>query len=480
MAFQQSASTSSSAEQARANDLDFRLCEQFGVKELKPVQKEGLTHLLSGHDVLAILPTGHGKSLIYHMYPYMLPGKRSVLVVSPLVSLMKDQISTLSSFGFKAAMLQDAVDDGGELATYVFGSPEDYLKSKHNTLDMLKANHSDVISLLVIDEVHTIPKWGEKPNLSNKGRRKAQEGAFREYFAHVGELRSYFPDVKVLALTATASKEVQSQIKDNLCLHDCKVINVCPNKDNIRYSVLKIPTDIPSTLYWMVDKLREEKEDFPRTIIYCSSIDLTAKLYHYFKVEYPASVDYIGMYHSETDSVVQESHLQEMTKDTESNLRIMFCTTALGMGIDIKSTHYVIHYGPCFDLESYIQESGRVGRDGNPSHAVLFYNGKMVKDICPKLRKYILSISTCRRISLFENFASVEDISIMKNKEHHHSCCDVCECQCSCGQCVQQANFIEKHLVHYCTDTDSDILSSSSSLESDAVIDNSCSSSSDG
>lgn len=166
-------------------------------------------------------------------------------------------------------------------------------------------------------------------------------------------------------------------------------MNVCPNRDNIRFSVSKVLRDIPSTFYRMVDKLRNDKDQFPRTIVYRSSIDATGTLYHFFKEEYPLSVNYIGMYHSETDSTIQECHLKEFTKESDSQLRIIFCTTALGMGVDMKQTYHVVHYGPSFDLESYIQESGRVGRDGKPSHAVILYHGGMLRDICPKLKNYV-------------------------------------------------------------------------------------------
>ncbi|XP_070573527.1 ATP-dependent DNA helicase Q1-like [Ptychodera flava] len=304
--------------------LDPNVFEKIGVRCLKPAQLEGLKCLLSGHDVLAILPTGYGKSLIYHMFPHFCQGSNSVvLIVSPLVSLMKDQISTLSSLGFEAGMVRDVLQSDC-LPTYVFGSPEDYLQSKDNIAETLQAKYGDKIVLLVVDEVHTIPKWGDKPNLSNRDRRKAQEGAFREYFSNVGELRSFFPDVKLLALTATASRQLQSQIKDSLIIQDCKVINICPNKENIRYSTLKIHDDVAYNLFWMVDKLEVEKDTFPRKIFYCPSIDMAARLFTLFRLECPGLTQSIGMYHSETDTAVQESHLHELTKESSSPLRMQY------------------------------------------------------------------------------------------------------------------------------------------------------------
>ncbi|XP_006811244.1 uncharacterized protein LOC102804141 [Saccoglossus kowalevskii] len=430
-------------------DFEFEVCKKFGVDELKPAQKEALKHLLSKNNVLAILPTGFGKSLIYQMYPCMIKEPGSVVIVSPLVSLMKDQISTLTSKGFSAEMVSNVKSDQ-DLPTYLFGSPEEYLKGKKKKLC----------------------RWGEKPDDSKKSRRKTQQGAFREYFSHVAELRSVLPDVTVLALTSTASKSLQSQLKDSLIIPDCKTINACPNRENIRLSVIKTPRDIASTFFWTVDKLREEKDTFPRTIIYCSSIDATGALFHYFKEDNSQSVLYMGMYHSETDSVVQESHLKEMAKMSNSNLRLMFCTTALCMGIDIKTAHHVLHFGPSFDIESYIQESGRVGRDNEPSHAVLFYHGGMLREICPKLKKYIINETVCRRVNLFKDFASNKDISDIKNKKPHHRCCDICEKNCQCGHCVEHANYFEKHMIHYCAQTDSEEESddSTSSLEADAIV----------
>ncbi|XP_077985103.1 uncharacterized protein LOC144439742 [Glandiceps talaboti] len=181
-------------------------------------------------------------------------------------------------------------------------------------------------------------------------------------------MRSFFPDVRVLALTATASRTLQLQIQNFLVINDYKIIHVCPDKKNIRYGILKINSDIPSTLYWMMDKLHDERGLFPRTIEYCSSIDVTASLYHYFEEEFPESAKYIEMYHSETDSRVQESHLHEIRKESKSELRIIFCTTALGMGVDVKGTHHVIHYGVSFDLESYIQFKNPAESEGMETH----------------------------------------------------------------------------------------------------------------
>ncbi|XP_077863994.1 putative ATP-dependent DNA helicase Q1 [Saccoglossus kowalevskii] len=124
----------------------------------------------------------------------------------------------------------------------------------------------------------------------------------------------------------------------------------------------------------------------------------------------------------------------------------------------MKSIYHVLHYGSSFYLESYIQESGRVGRDGKPSHAALFYHGGMLRDICPELKSYVKNDTLCRRVKLFEDFTSSKDLSVLKNKESHHNCCDICERNYSCtgSNYDSHANCVEKYMVHYCANTESD------------------------
>lgn len=294
--------------------------------------------------------------------------------------------------------------------------------------------------------------------------KKLQERAFRHYFSKVGELRSFFPGTPFLALTATATKKTQKQLIDCLALTAAVMIQENPNRSNIRYSVIKINSDIPKVMYFIADMLTKLEGEFPLTVVYCKTIDRCGQLYQYFSSECPNQIQLCGMYHSQTDTDRQEDYLESLT-GLNPKIRLVFCTSALGMGIDMKGVNICLHFGPSFDVESFMQETGRIGRDGSASHAVLLYSPRMVKDTSPEMKEYIHNTEVCRRSLLLEHFVDPSEIDQL---DPVHKCCDVCAKKCPCSNCGEYCSYVEKHLVHYVVETESESSSSQSSLESDA------------
>ncbi|XP_052066301.1 uncharacterized protein LOC127705957 [Mytilus californianus] len=185
---------------------------------------------------------------------------------------------------------------------------------------------------------------------------------------------------------------------------------------------------------WLVDALEEKSQDFPRTLLYCSSINDTSKLYKYIVTELPHCAKYIEMFHSETPDVNKNIIINAL-KEESSVLRLILSTSALGMGLDVKKCSGVVLFGPPNNLVDLLQVIGRVGRDGNPSVAIILYNGYHLQKLKPEV-KAILKAKDCRRKDLMCNFLRNSDLDdLMKKESRKHSCCDLCTKSCNCESC---------------------------------------------
>ena len=258
----------------------------------------------------------------------------------------------------------------------------------------------------------------------------------------VSEIRSLLPErTKVLALTATATTTLRLEVSRILGMCDPLVVALSPCKPNIIFSVVPFQ-DLDSLFQPMIKGLKREKNLFPRTIIYCRRFSDCANLYSLFEKElgvdfteppgYPDVPDarYVDMFMSCTDPIVKESILSRFT--TKSNLRIIIGTVAFGMGIDCPNVRKVIHYGPPSDIESYVQETGRAGRDGKPAYAILVKYKVSRKHMDTNISNYISNTSTCRRDQLFTHFDNYQKIPTSKLC----LCCDVCAKKCTCTECM--------------------------------------------
>ncbi|XP_044170887.1 ATP-dependent DNA helicase RecQ-like, partial [Acropora millepora] len=389
------------------------------INELKPEQILVIENIVRGKDVFAALPTGFGKSLTFQILPAVKKSlERSsvshlVIVVCPLNSIIKNQVNYLRSLGLKAAFVGESdeinkqIIEGSVQIDILYGSPESFVgDDKFRQMfanDMFRKN----VVAVVCDEVHTVVHWGE--------RGSSKKNPFRKWCGAVGEIRSLLPQgVPMLALTATASADTRKKIIDMLSLHKSVQIVVSPNRDNIKLYLQKVTNEISDNFMWLVHELEQKLIECPKLLIYVRDYQRCSEIYHLFMQSLGAKAYYppcatktsenrmVAMYHSGTSPSIQEIVLASLS-DPNGKIRIIIATTALGMGVDIKGLHRIINYGPPSDIESYMQELGRAGRDGKQSEALLMFHGRQLHHCTPEMLEYLKS-STCRRSKLLELF----------------------------------------------------------------------------
>ncbi len=333
------------------NDIQQKLQQYFGYNSFRHNQEEIINNVLAGNDSIVLMPTGGGKSLCYQIPALMFEGV--TIVVSPLIALMKDQVDALKLNGVAAAFLNSS-QSSYEQATIMqrlknnqlkllYVAPERLL-GQNNLLSHLK---EIPLSLFAIDEAHCISHWGHD---------------FRPEYLVLGQLKKQFPSVPIIALTATADALTKSDIIQKLAVIDYTVYENSFNRPNISYYIK------PKKDYFkqLLDYLAVHKED--SGIIYCLSRNTTEKLAADLRDEGYAA----AAYNAGLDKAVKEDNQDRFLKD---ELRIMVATIAFGMGINKSNVRFVVHVDMPKNIEGYYQETGRAGRDGLPSEAILFYSG---------------------------------------------------------------------------------------------------------
>ena len=258
-------------------------------------------------------------------------------------------------------------------------------------------------------------------------------------------------DVPFIALTATATPSVRETILKDLTMKDCVKVIGDPNKPNIRYTVVDTdPLDLYGPFHHIIDDIRENNIKASNVLIFCRRKEHVKDLYELF-IEHLGPQAYhrpsgeepaddrsriFAMYHKKTHKLVKSTIENEFCKE-DGTVRVVFCTIAFGMGVNVKGAHIVIHMGPSGDLDDYLQESGRIGRtDNQMSHAVLLrYKGcTRSKNITKQMKNYVTNESECRRTLLLRPFSCNPQSDTSSEK---HCCCDVCaescRCLCSCN-----------------------------------------------
>lgn len=252
----------------------------------------------------------------------------------------------------------------------------------------------------------------------------------------------------MIALTATATTETRLQIIRALEMKNPALIVDIPNRHNISYGVKLITPNPAVTFAKMVSDLKAQKNLYERTIIYCPTIKLTTHLYGFFQAELGKNIyaddshdprkRLVEMFHSRSDELNKEEILKSMG-DGNGCIRVLIATIAYGMGIDCKDVTTVIHYGPSYNCETYLQESGRAGRSGKEQcKSIVLYSNVMTKHCHESMVSYLKQKDKCRRKVLLEKFDV--DVSKLPANDHPHQCCDVCQEQCKCDG--ETCNFV--------------------------------------
>ncbi|XP_062606926.1 probable ATP-dependent DNA helicase RecS [Saccostrea cucullata] len=398
----------------------------FQVK-LTEDQLRAIESIQQGKDVFVGTRTGSGKSLIYESSPVVFGQSAVCVIVSPLLSIMKEQVNRLSGLGFRATYIgkSDCRKDDVRKGYYqfLFGSPEALVGNDEWREIFRDPEFSARHKLTVVDEAHTVYQWGEG---------QKNEEAFRTFFSKIGELRSLSLTVPLLSLTATASPSNRKKIMKSLCFREDYVcILDSPDKPNIKINVkcIKNNADISDTFEWLIETLNRDKINTPRHVVFCNSIKDCALLYSTFLRKCDSSM--LHMFHSKIAEHVKDKILVDMESE-EGQIRVLFCTNAAGMGVNFKGLHNIIHYGPPRDLDSLTQQMGRAGRDNEFSNELILYKNHKghFKKTDPEDLSLIKTDNQCRRSILCKAYSAPSHIY-----EQKHKCCDVCEKKCDCVDC---------------------------------------------
>jgi ATP-dependent DNA helicase RecQ len=337
------------------------LQKYFGYSNFRYSQEAIIQHVLNKQDVMVLMPTGGGKSLCYQLPAVLLNGL--TIVISPLIALMKDQVDSLNLSGIPAAFLNSSQDPDEQKDIAIrlknnqlrllYVAPERLFGKDTRLMTFLKT--LEVVQI-AIDEAHCISQWGHD---------------FRPEYLMLAGLKNEFPGVPVIALTATADKLTQKDILDKLNLHKPAVFISSFNRENITYRV----NPKNNSFNQLINFLAQRKED--SGIIYCLSRKSTELLADNLKDEGFAAEAYHAGLTNEKKAKNQEAFLRD-------DVKIIVATIAFGMGINKSNVRYVVHMDLPKNIEGYYQETGRAGRDGLPSDALLLYSpGDAIK-----LRKF--------------------------------------------------------------------------------------------
>ncbi|HEY2951557.1 MAG TPA: DNA helicase RecQ [Verrucomicrobiae bacterium] len=373
------------------------LKQYFGFTSFRPLQEEIIRDALSGKDVFALLPTGGGKSLCFQLPAMARPGL--TVVVSPLIALMKDQVDALQASGVPATFLNSSLQPGESRAR---------LRGLHNgecrllyvapERLMLSGFLSDLqrwkVNLLAVDEAHCISEWGHD---------------FRPEYRQISSLRELFPNVPLMALTATATERVRADIIAQLHLREAGCYVASFNRPNLTYRVLAKSGPYEQVLEFVRARPQE------CGIVYCQSRQSAESVAGRLNEDGVKARPYHAGLEKEERSRNQELFLRD-------EVRVICATIAFGMGINKPNVRFVIHYDLPKNIEGYYQETGRAGRDGLPSECVLLFSaGDVVKQSRfieeksdPKEQQqaraqlqqmvHYAEISECRRAALLDYF----------------------------------------------------------------------------
>lgn len=398
----------------KSNPLQKTLHDYWGYESLRPAQEPVINQVLAGKSALALMPTGGGKSLCYQLPSLLLPGL--TLVISPLIALMKDQVDDLLLRNIPVGLLNSTQSD--EDSNQVFQKlVQGTLKILYTSPERLFARDSLLftqlqslnISLIAIDEAHCISSWGHD---------------FRPAYTRLIELRKALPKAPLLALTATADAMTKQDIRKQLGLERSPVFENSFDRPEIHYTAIRRDDENEQLLNF----LRERKSE--SGIIYCLSRKRTETISKMLQDE-----GFLAQsYHAGLSTEIRTERQNQFVRD---DIQIVVATIAFGMGIDKNNVRFVVHMNLPKNMEGYYQETGRAGRDGLTSHALLLHGGsdfmtlskhceidgnpEQSTTLLKKLRgmQDFADSFACRRQTILEYFGEIHD----GNCDH----CDNCQ-----------------------------------------------------
>lgn len=336
-------------------DIHSILKQYWGFDNFRPLQEDIINAVLNGNDVLALMPTGGGKSLCYQVPAMAKDGL--CLVISPLIALMKDQVEGLRRKNITAFAIYSGMSRKEVINTFKVASESNckflYVSPERLETSLFKEYLPGLgINLIAVDEAHCISQWGYD---------------FRPPYLRIAALRDELPDVPVLALTASATPDVQKDICDKLRFNEPNIFRQSFERPNLSYSVFKVDSKI--------NKLIEVLQKVSGcSIIYCKSRKRTKEISELLQLQGISS----EFYHA---GLIQEERSRKQEEWINNKTRVIVCTNAFGMGIDKPDVRTVIHADVPDSLENYYQEAGRAGRDGKTSFAVLLYDDRDIAEL---------------------------------------------------------------------------------------------------
>ncbi|RXK84984.1 DNA helicase RecQ [Chlorobaculum sp. 24CR] len=416
-----------------AGSLDRPLHRIFGFSSFRPNQEQIVRALMAGRDVFAVMPTGGGKSLCYQLPAVLMPG--TALVVSPLISLMKDQVDAARANGIRAAFLNSSLDFADQSAVLRSLQSADldllYVAPERFALDQFRELLTGCrISMAVIDEAHCISEWGHD---------------FRPDYLSLSSLVELLPDVPVAAFTATATRKVQQDIVERLRLRDPFMLRASFDRPNLFYEVrFKEPGE--AQLVSLLQGFAGQSGIIYRTSR--KSVNDTAAMLQKRGIR-------ALPYHAGLGDTERKRNQEAFIRD---EVEIIVATVAFGMGIDKSNVRFVIHADLPKSVESYYQETGRAGRDGENARCIMLFSHADI----PKVRFFIDAMQDeqerCRALDALSKVVAFASSTVCRRRmllEHFdealpvENCgtCDVCQGLHEVTDCTRQAQMVLSTIV---------------------------------
>lgn len=396
---------------------------KFNIEKFRSMQLETINATLSKHDLIHVAPTGNGKSLTYQLPA--LVDKGITLVVSPLISLMEDQLHSLDKRGIPAKMLsaqstkeetkkihtilEDPLTSTADQMKLLYVTPERMSKSKRFMQALQKCYHNSKLDRIAIDEIHSVSVLGHD---------------FRPDYKFLGNMKTLFPNTPILGVTATASRKVLMDIQKILNIRGCIIFNSPFNRPNLYYHVIDKPSE-NEACYDMLAELLSNRYKGQSGIIYTFSIKDTETL----TSELLQRDIKVRPYHAQLEAAQRSSIYKQWI---DNKIQAVVATIAFGLGIDKQDVRFVIHHTVSKSMENFYQESGRCGRDGKYAESILMFRmADMFKISCMtfvesdglknaySMINYAINSKKCRRDQFAKHFTEVWN---------DKSCGKMCDC----------------------------------------------------